>query len=325
MGNIVEVRNISKTYKTHKREGGILNALKSVFARKYEYKKALDNVSFNVQEGEILGLVGPNGAGKSTIIKILTGILFPTSGEARVAGFVPWLQRAEYVRNMGAVFGQKEQLWWDLPAIDSFYLAKEIYAIPEKEFITRLNSMLKLLELEEVSKTPVKDLSLGERMKCKILMSLLHNPKIVFLDEPSIGLDIIAKERLRDFIIEMNKKYKTTFIITSHDMQEIERLCKRIIIINHGVVVYNGLLKRIKERFLKLKKVNIRFEERIKNFQFKNVKIIRKDDYEIDLELNTRKESIKSLIDYLISNFDVADINISDPPIEDIIKLIYQQ
>ena len=322
---IIEVRNLSKVYKTHKRGQGVASAFKSLFKREYQFKKAVDNISFNVQEGEILGIVGPNGAGKSTTIKALTGILYPTSGSVNCFGFVPWKERKNYVQHIGAVFGQKEQLWWDIPAIDSFYLAKELYSIPEKEFKERLDFMLDLLDLREVSKVPVKDLSLGERMKCKLLMALLHNPKIVFLDEPSIGLDLIAKDRLREFIIEHNQKYKTTFIITTHDMQEIEKLCKRIIIINHGRVVYDGLLDKIKNKFIKYKKLTIEFESKISNFNFPDSKILKQDQHSLELELDISKQPIKKLIDFLITKYQVADINISDPPIEEIIKIIYKQ
>ena len=324
ISDIIEVRNLSKIYKTHKIGQGVASAFRSLFKREYEFKRAVDNVSFNVQEGEILGLVGPNGAGKSTIIKALTGILYPSSGEVLALGFIPWKERKKYVQHIGAVFGQKEQLWWDIPAIDSFYLAKELYSIPEPEFGQRLEFMLDLLDLREVSKVPVKDLSLGERMKCKIVMALLHNPKIVFLDEPSIGLDLIAKDKLRDFILEHNLKYKTTFIITTHDMQDIEKLCKRIIIINHGRVVYDGSLDKIKKRFIKLKKVSIEFESKIKSFIYPNARIIKQEDFKLELELDISKQPIKKLIDFLITKYEVADINISDPPIEEIIKIIYK-
>ena len=186
---MIVVKDLKKIYKTYEREPGLINAIKSLFHRKYEYKEALKGISFEVEEGEILGFIGPNGAGKSTAIKALSGVLFPTSGEVNVMNFIPWKDRVKYVKHIGVVFGQKEQLWWDLPAIDTFYLHKDLYEIEEKEFEKRLKNMVKILQIEDVMKTPVRDLSLGERMKCKILAALIHNPKLVFLDEPSIGLD----------------------------------------------------------------------------------------------------------------------------------------
>src|SRR3989344_6957489 len=285
MQPVIIVKNLKKTYKTHNREQGLLNAIKSLVHRKYEYKEALKGISFEVEEGEILGLIGPNGAGKSTAIKALSGVLFPSSGEIKVLGFVPWKDRVKYVKNIGVVFGQKEQLWWDLPAIDTFYLHKELYDIGN-EFKERLSYMIRILNVEDIVRTPVRDLSLGERMKCKIIAALLHNPKLVFLDEPTIGLDIIAKERLVDFIKDINKKYNTTFIITTHDMQDIERLCKRIIIINHGEIIYDGYLEHIKNKYLKKKVIDIKIEDKKADFKLEGCSVIQNTKYEIKIELD---------------------------------------
>ena len=323
MSLIIQLKDLKKVYKTHEREPGLFNAIKSLIKRKYEYKEALKGITFEVEEGEILGLIGPNGAGKSTILKILSGVLYPDSGYVNVMGFIPWKDRVKYVKNIGVVFGQKEQLWWDLPAIDTFYLHKELYDIGN-EFKERLSYMIRILNVEDIVRTPVRDLSLGERMKCKIIAALLHNPKLVFLDEPSIGLDVIAKDNLRDFIKDVNKRYKTTFIVTTHDMQDIERLCERIIIINHGEIIYDGLLSMISEEYIKSKIIDVKFEEKFENFEFKGCKILERKDYELKIELDIKKQSIKNIINYLLTNFNVADINIEDPPIEEIIKLIYK-
>ncbi|MFH1209840.1 MAG: ATP-binding cassette domain-containing protein [archaeon] len=320
----IQVKDLKKVYKTHEREPGLINAIKSLVNRKYEIKEALKGITFEVEEGEILGLIGPNGAGKSTVLKILSGVLYPDSGYVNVLNFVPWKDRVKYVKNIGVVFGQKEQLWWDLPAIDTFYLHKELYDIKEPDFKNRLENMIKILNVEDIIKTPVRDLSLGERMKCKIIAALLHNPKLVFLDEPSIGLDVIAKDNLRDFIKDINTKYKTTFIITTHDMQDIERLCERIIIINHGEIIYNGLLSMISNKFIKTKIIDVKFEDKFEEFNFKGCKVLEKKDYELKIEMEIGKQTVKDLINYLLSNFKVADINIEDPPIEEIIKLIYK-
>ncbi len=323
--NAITVKNLKKVYRTHKRDKGIFNAFVSLFNRKYENKSALKGVSFEVKEGEVLGLIGPNGAGKSTTIKALSGILYPTSGEVNVIGYVPWKQRVKYVKHLGVVLGQKEQLWWDLPAVDTFYLNQEVYGIPKHKFKKRLNYMVNLLNVNDVINTPVRDLSLGERMKCKLIAALLHSPKVVFLDEPTIGLDIIARDRLRDFVKEVNKKEKTTFIITTHDMQDIEKLCERVIIINHGIIVYDGALEKLKNTVMNNKVVDVKFEDKVKGFRLKGCKILEKGDYHLVIEADTKTTKIKKVIDYLLLNFNVLDINITDPPIEEIIQKIYKE
>ena len=321
----IDIRNLNKTYKTHIRDPGIWNAFKSVLKRKYEIKHAVKNVSFKVKKGEILGLIGPNGAGKSTIIKTLSGILYPTSGKVNVIGYTPWEDRKKYVQNLGVVLGHKAQLWWDLPAIDTYELHREIYKIPKDTYKKRLSHMLKMLQIEKVVKTPVRDMSLGERMKSKLVASLLHRPKIVLLDEPSIGLDVIAKDRMRDFIKEQNKKHKTTFIVTTHDMGDIEKLCKRIIIIDKGTIIYNGPLEKIKKKFIHKKVIEFKTESPIKNIKIKNIKILEQKKYQATIEINTKKIKIKNVVNYLIKNLDVADITISEPPIEEIIQEIYKK
>lgn len=322
---IIQVKNLRKEYKTHQREPGLFNAVKSLFKRKYEIKHALKGISFEVEKGEIVGFIGPNGAGKSTTIKVISGVLYPTEGEVKVMNFVPWKDRAKYVKHIGVVFGQKPQLIWDLPPIDTFHLNKEIYDIPEKKFHDRLNYLTKLLELEGFIKTPARDLSLGERMKCKIVGAILHNPKLVFLDEPSIGLDVIAKDRLRDFIKSVNKKYKTTFIVTTHDMQDIEKLCKRIIIINKGQIIYDGKFRDIKSKALSNKILDVKFYEFKDQFKLKGCKVLKKGKYGMKILVDTTKQPIKKVINHLVTHYDFADLVVSDPPIEDIIKKIYEK
>lgn len=322
---IIQVKNLRKEYKTHQREPGLFNAVKSLFKRKYEIKHALKGINFEVEKGEIVGFIGPNGAGKSTTIKVISGVLYPTGGEVKVMNFVPWKDRAKYVKHIGVVFGQKPQLIWDLPPIDTFYLNKEIYDIPEKKFHDRLNYLTELLELEDFIKTPARDLSLGERMKCKIVGAILHNPKLVFLDEPSIGLDVIAKDRLRDFIKSVNKKYKTTFIVTTHDMQDIEKLCKRIIIINKGQIIYDGKFRDIKSKALSNKILDVKFYEFKDHFKLKGCKVLKKGKYGMKILVDTTKQPIKKVINHLVTHYDFADLVVSDPPIEDIIKKIYEK
>jgi len=325
MTNAIHVKDLKKTFKTHKRGQGLLNAVKSLFNRQYQIKHALNGVNFDIKEGEIVGFIGPNGAGKSTTIKALSGVLYPTSGTIKVLGFIPWKDRVKYVANIGVVFGQKPQLHWDLPPLDTYWLNKDVYDIPDKEFKKRLDYMIKLLDVEEIVQTPTRDLSLGERMKCKIIAALLHNPKLVFLDEPSIGLDVVAKDKLRDFILDVNKKFKTTFIVTTHDMGDIERLCKRIIIINHGIIVYDGPISKIKKEYLTHKHLDVKFNKPDKKFKFKGCKVIEQTDYELRIELDTKKQTVKDVINHLITDFDVADIVVQDPPIEEIIQKIYKE
>lgn len=325
MANVIHVKDLKKTFTTHKREEGIINAVKSLFRRQFKIKHALRGVDFDIEEGEIVGFIGPNGAGKSTTIKALSGVLFPTSGTVTVLGYTPWKDRIKYVQNIGVVFGQKPQLHWDLPPLDTYSLNKVVYDIPEKEFKERLDYMIKLLDVEEIVHIPTRDMSLGERMKCKIINALLHNPKLVFLDEPSIGLDVVAKDRMRDFILDVNKRFKTTFIITTHDMGDIERLCKRIIIINHGVIVYDGPIEKIKKEYLTHKHLDIKFNKLDKKFRFKGCRVISENEYELKLELDTKKQAVKNVVNHLITEFDVADIIVQDPPIEEIIQKIYKE
>ncbi len=324
MANIIHVKDLKKRFKTVKRGHGFIAAFKSFIKPKIEYNDALKGISFDIKEGEIVGLIGPNGAGKSTALKVLCGLLWPDKGEVSVMGMQPWLDRIKYVKKIGAVFGQKTNLFWDLPALDTFYLNKDIYGVPEKEFRTRMKKLIKLLDAEEISQKPVRELSLGERMRCEIIQALLHEPKLVFLDEPTIGLDIIAKDKLRDFILNLNEELKTTFIVTTHDMQDIERLCDRIIIINHGRIIYDGPLEDIRKKYFTDKHIEVKLSEEAKKFSFKGCKVIEQSKYNLELELDVRKAKIQDLITYLLKNFEVADIIVSDPPIEEIIAKIYK-
>jgi len=324
MNPIISVKGLRKTFKTHKRGERIAEAFKSVIRRDYVYKQALKGISFDIEPGEIVGFIGPNGAGKSTCIKALAGVLHPDGGEVKCMSYVPWKERVSYVKHIGVVFGQKTQLWWDLPAIDTFALNQAIYDIPEKQYRTRLNKMMKLLQVEDVAKTPVRNMSLGERMKCEAIASLLHKPKIVFFDEPTIGMDAIAKERLRNFIRETNRDHGTTFILTTHNIEEIEDLCKRVIIINNGTIVYDGAFKKIKDKYVHSKTLDIKFESASSVTKLpKHAKVLDKTEMGALIEINTDKQKIKVVIDYLLKNFEVADITISDPPIDRIISDIY--
>lgn len=248
---MIVVENLSKTFKVQKREAGLKNAMKTFFNRQQTEVKALANVSFTIPEGEIVGYIGPNGAGKSSTIKILSGILTPDKGTCLINGKIPWENRVSHVKEIGVVFGQRSQLWWDIPVIDSFYLLKDIYQVPTADFEKTLAELVAMLNLTEILKTPTRQLSLGQRMRCEIAASLLHRPKILFLDEPTIGLDAVSKVAVRQFIQKINQEFKTTVILTTHDMQDIEKLAQRIILIGKGQILFDGSLenfKNLKER-----------------------------------------------------------------------------
>ena len=244
---MITMEHVCKSYRVAKRNAGMKEACKALFRRETEVIQALSDVSFTIQDGEMVGYIGPNGAGKSSTIKILSGILTPESGNCFVDGRIPWKNRTEHVRQIGVVFGQRSQLWWDVPVIDSFELLKDIYTIPSYEYQNNLEELTELLHLQELLKMPTRQLSLGQRMRCEIAASLLHSPKILFLDEPTIGLDAVSKLAVREFIMQLNQNHKTTVILTTHDMQDIEALTKRIILIGRGRVLMDGTLEDIRE------------------------------------------------------------------------------
>ncbi len=324
METAISVRGLRKNYKTYKREDGFLASVRSVIHRDFSTKEALKGINFDIAKGEILGFIGPNGAGKSTAIKVLCGILHPTAGEVNSLGHTPWEDRINYAQKFGVVFGQKSQLDWDLPPNDTFHLIKALYGIPEAAFKRRLNYMVKLLNVEAIYKTPTRNLSLGERMKCEVIAALLHNPKLVLLDEPTIGMDVVAKKKLHGFIKRINEKYNTTFIITTHDMGDIEKLCKRVIIINNGDIVYDGLLEELKKKHINNKLIEVKFEDKTRIRVPKRCKLISRTPYTLKFEVPVKGQSLDKFVVDIIKNYPVADIVISDPPIEEIIRDIYQ-
>ncbi|WP_099466554.1 ABC transporter ATP-binding protein [Konateibacter massiliensis] len=245
---MIKVEQLSKTYRVARRSSGFKEAVKSLYSREYEEIKALDYISFDIGEGEMVGYIGPNGAGKSSTIKVLSGILTPDSGQCVINGRVPWKDRKAHVRDIGVVFGQRSQLWWDVPVLDSFELLRDIYSIPKEVYKRNLEELVTLLSLDQIVKTPVRQLSLGQRMRCEIAAALLHSPKILFLDEPTIGLDAVSKLAVREFILNLNQKHKTTVILTTHDMQDIEALTSRILLIGKGKILLDGSLSDLKEK-----------------------------------------------------------------------------
>ncbi len=244
---MITMENICKSYRVAKRSAGMKEACKSLFRRETEEIRALSDVSFQIAEGEMVGYIGPNGAGKSSTIKILSGILTPDSGTCLIDGRIPWKERREHVKRIGVVFGQRSQLWWDIPVIDSFQLLKEIYSISTSDYNSTLEELTELLQLGEILRTPTRQLSLGQRMRCEIAASLLHRPKLLFLDEPTIGLDAVSKLAVRDFIRQLNKEHHTTVILTTHDMQDIEAIASRVILIGKGQILLDGTLEDMKQ------------------------------------------------------------------------------
>lgn len=322
---VISVRHISKKFKISKREAGLKNAIKSFFKREYKIINSLEDINFSIKKGEIVGYIGPNGAGKSTTIKIMCGILVPTSGECIVNGFVPWKDRKKYVKNIGVVFGQRSGLWWDVPPIDSFELLKDIYEIPQEEYEKKLSELKEYLNLEDILNIPTRQLSLGQRMRCEIASALLHNPKILFLDEPTIGLDAVSKISLRKCIKQINEKTNVTIILTTHDMQDIEALTERIILIGKGKILYDGSLDGIKNRYNENRKMNIKFKYTEQKINLPNATILDQTEESASIILKHNDESIPDILNKLTSQVEVVDMNIEEMSAEDIIAKLYNE
>ena len=321
--SFIEVKQISKTFRVAKKKSGLSESIKSFFKRKFIDVKAVEDISFSIEKGEIVGYIGPNGAGKSTTIKILSGILIPDSGECNIDGMTPWKDRVRFVKEIGVVFGQRSQLWWDIPAEDTFDLLKDIYEIPEKEYQTTKEDLINKLNLRDIINIPVRQLSLGQRMRCEIAESLLHNPKILFLDEPTIGLDAVSKQVVRDFIKKLNKEKKTTVILTSHDMADITALAKRIILIGKGHVLYDGSLRKLQTKYETEKHVSIKTNDKliIRKKGIKN-KVKTKNGY--DLVINANEISISNLLNVISKKITIEDIEIDHENIDSIIVKLYK-
>ena len=320
----ITVSNLSKTFKVKVKEKGLMGSMKSIFHPVYKSIKAVDNVSFKVETGEMLAFIGPNGAGKSTTIKMLTGILFPDQGAASVMNINPSAKRKQLSYKIGTVFGQKEQLWMHLTPYDNFKFFAAIYDIKENEAEARIRELQEVFELEEFINTPVRSLSLGQRIRCEIVASLLHKPEVLFLDEPTIGLDPVVKENIRALIKQMNREYKTTIFLTSHDIGDIEKLCKRIIIVNHGRIVLDDSMDNIKYHYLNKKLVEVKLREPADFSEEDGITIIKSKGALIKLEIDTTKKNISDALK-LIDTDNILDINISSVPLENIITEIYKE
>ena len=321
---IIEVKNLSKTFKVKLKEKGLKGSIKSIFKPKYKIVKAVNNISFEVEKGEIIAFIGPNGAGKSTTIKMLTGILFPDKGEVNVLDINPVVERKKLAYQIGTVFGQKEQLWTHLTPYDNFKFFGAIYDIPETVVEKKIEEFTEVFELSEFINTPVRNLSLGQRIRCEIVASLIHEPKVLFLDEPTIGLDPVVKENIRTLIKRMNKEYKTTIFLTSHDVGDIEKLCKRVIIINDGKIVLDDSMEDLKYHYLNKKIVEVKMREKVNLENEEGITILKDKGYNLKIEVDITKRSVTDALK-LLNPDNIVDINISNTPLEDIISNIYKE
>ena len=321
---IIEVNNLSKEFKVKVKEKGIKGSIKSIFKPNYNAINAVNDISFSVQEGEIIAFIGPNGAGKSTTIKMLTGILYPSSGTINVMGINPSKQRKKLAYNIGTVFGQKEQLWMHLTPYDNFKFFGAIYDLEDWQIEKKIEEYNKVFNLEKFINTPVRNLSLGQRIRCEIVASLIHEPKILFLDEPTIGLDPVVKENIRELIKKMNKEYNTTIFLTSHDIGDIEKLCKRVIIINNGKIILDDTMRKLKYNYLNKKIIDVRTKKKINLHNSEEYKIIKNADNSLKIELDTTKSNVMNIIKQ-IDEEEILDINISNIPLENIITEIYKK
>ncbi len=341
MSALIQARELTKVFRTARRREGFLGAARALFSRDYTTVTAVDHVDFEIQAGEMVGYVGPNGAGKSTTVKMLTGILVPTGGQVRVDGLIPYQNRIANARKMGVVFGQRTQLWWDIPVIESFRLLKEIYEVPSSLYRENLASFAAILGLDELLHVPVRQLSLGQRMRCDLAASLLHNPRIVYLDEPTIGLDVAVKERIREFIKTINRERGTTVLLTTHDLRDIEELCRRIMIIDHGHIIYDGGLAEIKARYGKHRVLVCDVKEPLaplkappgtgakgvtsQPFGPDGAEIFQQEEHRLWVRFPAEGVSAAAVIARVMERYAVLDLTIEEPSIESVIKQIYNR
>lgn len=331
---MISVQNLRKEFKKTIKEPGLKGSVKSLFKPKTEIITAVDNISFEVEKGEILGFIGPNGAGKSTVIKMLTGILTPTSGECMINGQIPYKNRKEYVKEIGVVFGQRTQLWWDLALRETYAVLKEIYEVSDKDYKERMAFLNEVLDLESFITSPVRTLSLGQRMRADIAASMLHNPKVLFLDEPTIGLDVVVKDNIRRAIQKINDEEGTTVILTTHDLSDIELLCNRIVMIDKGKKVYDGPINDLKHKYGQMRELCFELKNQdalsaldyAKTFSLSDDDLaVESDGVEVKVRFNSQKVSVQEVLKYTLNSIDVSDISVKDADIEEIIRRIYKE
>ncbi|HEU0294023.1 MAG TPA: ATP-binding cassette domain-containing protein [Anaerolineales bacterium] len=322
MPSVIVISHLAKHYQVPEREGGLKAAVTSLFSRKYKTIRAVDDISFAIEPGEVVGFLGPNGAGKTTTLKMLSGLLHPTSGEVRVLGYEPRHRPHDYLRQMTLVMGNRNQLTWDLPALDSFDLQRAVYGLPVEEFKRTRDEFIELLDLGDLVRKPVRNLSLGERMKMEIVGALLHQPKVLFLDEPTIGLDVTMQRRIRTFIAEYNRRYNATVLLTSHYMADVEALCKRVIVIHHGHILFDGELSSLVNQFSSYKTLNLSLQN--SNVQLEKYgEVISREDGKVTLRVP--KARTAEVTARLLSEFQVDDLTVEDTPVDDVIDQVFSQ
>ena len=321
----IVVEDLVKTFRIAERSPGIWGALRGIMHRRYRTVSALDGVSFEIEPGELVGYIGPNGAGKSTTVKVISGILVPDSGRCEILGRVPWRDRVAHVRNIGVVFGQRTQLWWDLPVVESFELLREIYRVPANDYATTLDELVQIMDLGPLMDVPVRQLSLGQRMRCDLAAALLHRPSILFLDEPTIGLDAVSKLAFRDFIKRFNRERDVTVILTTHDMDDIEALCTRVMVIGEGVILYDGALEALRESIAPERRLIVDLAEPDAAVSDPDAVVMRREGRRVHLSFDPRHIPPADLIARIASRHPVRDLFVENPPIEEIVARMYSE
>lgn len=323
--SLIELNEICKTFKTAERPPGLFGAMRGAFMRQTREVKALDRISFTIEEGELVGYIGPNGAGKSTTVKVMSGILVPDSGSCQVMGRVPWQQRVSHVAQIGVVFGQRSQLWWDVPVLDSFELLRDIYRVSASDYQKRLRELTEILEIGGLLTTPVRQLSLGQRMRCELVASLLHDPRLLFLDEPTIGLDAVSKLALRDFLKEMNQKHGVTMILTTHDMADIETLCQRVMVIGHGRLLYDGLLDGLKRQYAPERRIRAKLAGPCSLTELPGAERLELLENEIIVYFRPEQVQAQEIIAQLAAACPLLDLVVEDQSVEEMIARMYRE
>lgn len=316
------VDHLTKTYKTYRKQPGFAGSLKSLFAREYETVHAVDDISFQIEEGELVGFIGPNGAGKTTTLKCLSGLLYPSSGNVKVLGYTPFDRKTHFLKQISLVMGQKNQLWWDLPGMETLLLNKEIYEVSENKFKDVVGDLSRILEAEDFLHVPVRKLSLGQRMKMELMAALIHSPRVLFLDEPTIGLDVVMQKNLREFIKEYNRKFNSTILLTSHYMGDVEELCKRVIMINHGKILFDGLLADLVKKHAPYKIISVVLRNAPNPKKLEDLGEIKNYQYP-ELVFKVSADTSSQSAAKILQSLEVEDVNIEDPQIEDIIRDIF--
>ncbi len=322
---IITVSDLHKHFKVNKHHQGAWSTLRNLFSREYEWVRAVNGISFEMQPGELVGYLGPNGAGKSTTIKMLTGLLVPTAGQLSVNGRMPWRERKAHVATIGAVFGQRTSLWWDLPVIESLELLEHIYRVPSDRFHRNLDEFRVLLELDPFLNTPVRSLSLGQRMRADLCAALLHDPILLFLDEPTIGLDVVAKERIRQFIAHINRERETTVILTTHDLSDVERLCERVLIIDRGQLLFDGALDTLRDRFGGKRELVVDLAQAYETVEAEGAEVVDRDGMRVTYRFDRHTVSASELIGRLSTRYQILDLQVREPQIEDTVRRIYEE